>query len=177
MKKDIPGYEGLYAITKNGAVWSYPKTTRNRGKWLGQRENLGYMLVTLCKEKTIKTMRVHRLVAITYLSNPNNYPQINHLDGDKANNHVSNLEWCDAFRNQRHQLLLYGFNSTEKHKDVGRKNGAINAKKRRKITFQQAQEIRKLVKSGVKQKVFCDKYNLNHAIVSNIVNNKSYKEK
>lgn len=84
--KDILGFEGLYAATEDGRVWSHIKN-----KFLqGSRNCIGYRQVTLLG----KSFLVHRLVATAFLPNPNNYPQVNHKDEDKQNNCVDNLEWC-----------------------------------------------------------------------------------
>ena len=90
--KNIVGYEGLYAITSCGKVWSYrnecflkPISTRN-----------GYLIVALYKDRQRKWYSLHRLVAEAYIPNPENLPQVNHRDENKANNCLQNLEWCDA---------------------------------------------------------------------------------
>ena len=62
----------------------------------------GYLQVGLCKDNQQKNFLVHRLVALAFIPNPNGKPQINHRDGNKLNNHVSNLEWCTPSENQRH---------------------------------------------------------------------------
>lgn len=88
--KDIPNYEGKYAVTEDGQVWSY-----KHKKFLKPNVVGGYHHVSLVdKNNVIKQWRVHRLVAITYIPNPNNCPIINHKDENRKNNHVSNLEWC-----------------------------------------------------------------------------------
>ena len=88
--KDIFGYEGIYAITEDGRVWSY-----KRKRFKSLTEDLrGYLRVNLSKNGSTKTYSVHRLVAETYLPNPNQFSDVNHLDENKGNNHVSNLEWC-----------------------------------------------------------------------------------
>lgn len=87
--KYIPGYEGLYAATEDGRIFSY-KTN----KFLKPSNNgFGYLYVDLCKNGVRKRYRVHRLIAATYLENPLNLPQVNHKDEDKSNNALSNLEW------------------------------------------------------------------------------------
>ena len=87
--KDIKGYEGLYAVTSCGKVYSYinekflvPIATRN-----------GYLQVNLYKEGKIKIHLIHRLVADAYLPNPDNLPQVDHIDGNKTHNYVNNLQW------------------------------------------------------------------------------------
>lgn len=89
--KDIKNYEGLYAITSCGKVWSY-----RRKKFLkpGVNKN-GYLYVNLWKDGQGKMYKVHRLVAEAYLPNPENLPQVNHKDENKSNNCLQNLEWCD----------------------------------------------------------------------------------
>lgn len=88
---DIAGYEGLYAITDDGKVWSYRKNI-----FLKPFLARGYFKVRLCKGRTNKQVLVHRIVAETFLPNPQSFPQINHKDENKKNNRVDNLEWCDA---------------------------------------------------------------------------------
>lgn len=96
--KDIEGYEGLYAITSCGKVWSY-----RRKKFLKPAKNKkGYLLVGLRKDNKSKLYQVHRLVAMAYLPNPNNLPQVNHIDENKEHNWINNLEWCDAKYNNNY---------------------------------------------------------------------------
>ena len=87
--RDIPGYEGLYAATSCGKVYSYRakkflKPTKNKD---------GYLRVGLCKDKKRKWYYIHRLIAEVYLPNPENLLFVNHKDEDKSNNCVNNLEW------------------------------------------------------------------------------------
>ena len=89
--KDIKDYEGLYAITRDGRVWSYKSK-----KFLKPRLVRGYHQVDLYKDKKVKSYLIHRLVAEAFIPNPENKQQVNHLDEDKSNNCVDNLEWCDA---------------------------------------------------------------------------------
>ena len=90
--KDIVGYEGLYAITPEGEVWSY-----RRKKFLKPVANrVGYFYVNLCINGNHTSYAIHRLVAEAYIPNPYNLPQINHRDENKANNCLQNLEWCDT---------------------------------------------------------------------------------
>ena len=93
--RDIKGYEGLYGITSCGRVWSY----RARKLLKPQQKKQGYLCVNLCKDGKPKHYRIHRLVAETYLPNPDNLPQVNHIDEDKTNNALPNLEFCDAAYN------------------------------------------------------------------------------
>ena len=93
--KDIKGYEGLYAITTEGDVWSY----KSKRFLKPVADCKGYLFVRLCKDGKVKSYRLHRLVAEAYLPNPDNLPQINHRDENKTNNCLQNLEWCDASYN------------------------------------------------------------------------------
>lgn len=90
--KDVAGYEGLYQISNLGRVKGL-----KRNKILALKDNQGYLKIGLRKPKDKQRFfSVHRLVAIAFIPNPNNYPQINHKDECKTNNCVSNLEWCTA---------------------------------------------------------------------------------
>lgn len=97
--KDIKDYEGIYAITSCGKVWSY----RSK-KFLKPRpDNDGYLRVNLKLNGSGKTMRIHRLVAEAYLPNPDNLPSVDHINFDKTNNSVNNLRWMGTENFSRHQ--------------------------------------------------------------------------
>ena len=88
--KDIPNFEGKYAITENGEVWSY-----KHKKFLKPQIVNGYYKVDLVdRDNKVHQCTIHRLMALTFLPNPNNLPCINHKDEVKTNNHIDNLEWC-----------------------------------------------------------------------------------
>lgn len=103
--RDVAGYEGLYQISNFGRVKSLPRNgATNKPKIL--RPNIkktGYIHYVLRKNNAPKTFSAHRLVANAFISNPNNLPQVNHINGDKANNSVDNLEWCTQLENIRHR--------------------------------------------------------------------------
>ena len=93
--KDIPGFEGKYQVNQVGQVRSlnYNRTGKVRRLSPGLITN-GYLQVGLYKDSKCKLYLVHRLVAQTFIPNPNNYSEVNHKDENKANNTVWNLEWC-----------------------------------------------------------------------------------
>lgn len=110
--KDIEGYEGLYQVSNLGRVYSC-KSDRIL-KPSGDK----YLHVALCTNNKPKTTLLHRLVAEAFISNPENKPQVNHIDGDKMNNMVDNLEWTTAQENINHayKQLNKLANVTEAHK-------------------------------------------------------------
>jgi hypothetical protein len=106
--KDIKGYEGLYQISDKGVVkglkrtilsrWGTPKVWKEKTiKTIV--DHLGYCRVSLCKNGTVKAAKIHRLVAETFLQGEGH---INHKDGNKQNNNLSNLEFCTSRENLRH---------------------------------------------------------------------------
>jgi len=112
--KDIPNYEGLYAATRDGRIWSYPKPCSSKnGIFLRQQVYVNknnrstphkHLLIGLYKNKKRIAFQVHRLIAFTYISNPENKPDINHIDGNSLNNNVENLEWCTKTENMQHAI-------------------------------------------------------------------------
>ncbi len=96
--KQFFGFERLYQISNKGRVLS----VRRQKLLKPYKNNKGYLVVKLCKEYQEEAMRVHRLVAIAFIPNPENKPQVNHKDGNKQNNCAENLEWCDNSHNQKH---------------------------------------------------------------------------
>lgn len=91
--KDVEGYPN-YQVSNMGRVKSL-KFGKERILKSGKNK-WGYVLVALCKDGKQKTFKVHRLVASAFIPNPNNLSQINHIDEDKTNNRVDNLEYCDC---------------------------------------------------------------------------------
>ena len=113
--KEIKGYEGKYQVSNMGRVRSIPhEIVTQWGKYLTKGKiltprvsNTGYLRVHLSiTRKTSKTISVHRLVAEAFIDNPFNLPEVNHIDGNKENNSVSNLEWCTGEYNRKHAKLM-----------------------------------------------------------------------
>lgn len=124
--KNIEGYEGLYQVSNLGRIKSLARNTRNghckKDKILKIRiDKNGYCTIDLYKNSKRKQYKIHRLVANEFIYNKYNKPQINHIDGNKKNNEVSNLEWCNNSENMKHayknnlrltkKVLQYDLNS------------------------------------------------------------------
>lgn len=107
--RDIPGYEGLYQISNCGRVKALPKL---QGYIMRSERILtpvvckGYLIVHLSKNGIVKNTLVHRLVAETFIDNPDNLPVVNHIDGNKQNPKVNNLEWVTQSENVKHAFKL-----------------------------------------------------------------------
>lgn len=101
--KNIIGYEGLYQISNYGNVKSLNYHNTNKSQLLKPSKNkYGYLRVTLCKNNKTKSYSIHRLVAISFIQNPNHYSIINHKDENPSNNNVENLEWCTCKYNSNY---------------------------------------------------------------------------
>lgn len=98
--KDIKGYEGLYQVSNLGRVKSLKFGKERILKPI--KNTVGYMQVSLCKYGKIKKFTVHNILAEVFIQNPENKPEVNHIDEDKTNNMVSNLEWCTRKENVNH---------------------------------------------------------------------------
>jgi hypothetical protein len=98
--REIPGYEGLYAATESGEIWSLLTTRSRRKRALKPFVNTGgYLRLNLSKEGRPRKEYVHRLVARAFLPNPLGLGYVNHKDANPQNNSVNNLEWCDQREN------------------------------------------------------------------------------
>lgn len=100
--KKIPDYPN-YSATIDGRIFSH-----NTNKFMTQNKNEeGYVRLSLKNKDGEKKFLVHRLIAVTFISNPNKYPQVNHIDSNKENNYVNNLEWTTNQKNRLHALKNY----------------------------------------------------------------------
>lgn len=110
--KDVIDYEGLYQVSNLGHVrsldhyvaHSYGGVALHRGRLKKVSFDGNYLNVTLSKDGKTRTFRVHRLVAAAFIPNPDACKCVNHIDGNKRNNVVSNLEWCTHRQNTQHAI-------------------------------------------------------------------------
>lgn len=107
--KTIEHYDSDYSISSTGVIKS---TKQGKQKILNQRISKdGYYIVDLRRtlregEHEKKTFKVHRLIAMAFLPNPKGFKYVNHIDGNKLNNNVCNLEWCTSSHNKREAVRL-----------------------------------------------------------------------
>lgn len=149
--RDVPGWEGRYWVSNTGLVKGRKGELKH---WVSDK---GYHVVSLEKgskkdgTRYAKFANVHRLVAMAFIPNPNNYPQVNHIDENPSNNNVDNLEWCTAKYNMsygegaktRSSKIDY---STQKRKDIARENGGKTTSKK-VYQFTKKGELVKVYKS------------------------------
>lgn len=150
-----------YFIDENGDVWS-----NKSNKWKKVKPTLtnkGYLTYRACNNGIRKHISIHRAVALTYVPNPNNLPQVNHIDGNKLNNNVNNLEWTTNQKNRNHAV----------------KNG-LHAKgeqiKNSKLTEQQVIEIRKkYIPKKYTMSKLAKEYGVRETAIYRIINYKRWK--
>ena len=160
---DVKGFEGTLQVTKSGKVRTkdrfveyspYGKKRKQfcKGSVLNQApDSKGALCVWFTHNKRNMSRRVHRLLALTFLPNPENKPQVNHKDGNRKNNHIDNLEWATQEENMYHAKI----------------NGLTNQPK---INWEVAQEIiRRYDQGGITQKELAEEYGCTPSNISNVV--------
>lgn len=154
--------DSVYFITEDGRVFN----SKSKKFLSSTVRNRRYHKIGLFLNYGIKTdFLIHRLVAECYIPNPDNLPQVNHIDGNKANNHYSNLEWCTSGENIKHSHLL----GLTRPKRGEKCNFA-------KLTKEDIIEIKKLYENGdLYQREIAEKFNVQQSAISRIINNKRWK--
>ena len=112
--KPVPGFEDRYGVSNFGRVKSIKRVCKTeKGVRIvpekilnGSLDTYGYLFVVLSKDGKHKNYLIHKLVMSAFTCNPENKPQINHLDGNKLNNNLTNLEWSTAKENINHKFKV-----------------------------------------------------------------------
>lgn len=170
--KDIQGYEGIYQISNLGRVKSLSRIIfRGRGKHITKDviikiyvNNTGYYGVNLNVNKTHKSFLLHRLIAKAFIPNPNNYPCINHIDGNPLNYSISNLEWCTYSQNTTHAYKINRMSQTGLHNN----NVKLTEKDVLSIRNEYVQNKETLIS-------IAKKYNVYLTCIHKIVNRRTWK--
>jgi hypothetical protein len=167
--RDINGYEGHYQVSNIGRVKSLARVVECRKNVLvNKKEKMlldwncgkGYRKVKLSKDSIEKSIRVHRLVAETFLGNTEAKSEVNHINGIKYDNRVENLEWCTSSENTKHAL-----NNKLKISQKGSEHGMS------KLTEKDVLEIREIGRSkGLKE--VSKIYKVSESLISNVLLNK-----
>jgi len=157
--KKIKNYPN-YLISDQGRVYNY----KYKRFLKPSKDTYGYFQVVLCKNGIVKTHRIHRLVALAFIPNPENKPTVNHIDGIKINNFVENLEWNTVKENTQH-----GYDNGLQKAIKGSKH--VNSK----LTEEQVLEIRNLYKTGeISQRVLAKIFGVDNSLISYIINRKRW---
>ena len=150
-----------YFVNEQGDVFS---TKFNKVRKLNGIDTNGYLMIAICNNNKVKQMSVHRLIAETFIPNPENKPEVNHKNGIKSDNRVQNLEWNTRKENVDHAIL----------------NGLLDNRGEKcgtsKLTEKQVVQIRELYAQKKHNKITCRKlakmFGVSFVQISNIINNK-----
>lgn len=123
--KDITGYEGLYQVSTLGRVLSLRKNIILKPG----NDKDGYLNINLSLNSKSKTLKIHRIVAKMFIENIDNKPQVNHIDFNKKNNNINNLEWCTIKENSMHNRIFGVMPIGEKHYAFGKFRGLSKSAK------------------------------------------------
>ena len=160
--KDVPGYEGLYKVSSHGRVYS--SVTNKIMK--SSESSHGYLVVQLSNHGKSREWKVHRLVAISFIPNPFNLPQVNHKDLDKKNNFVENLEWCTLKFNIEH--------ASRNGRRTAGATGTLSPN--HKLTESDVREIRRQLNLGISGAQIARKYNVDNTTIYNIKHGETWKD-
>jgi len=174
---DIPGYEGLYSISIDGKVKAYPRTYKSGPhhsvvKYIPEYfpkitlNNSGYLIVSLSKDAVRNLHPIHRLIAITFIPNPSAFPEVNHINGNKTDNNIGNLEWITRSENLKHAHKT-GLIIVKHTKGSGNGRSILNEEK--------VKDIKARISIGQKTGKIAKLYGVKRHVISFIKMNKTWK--
>lgn len=168
--KSVEGYEDIYEVSRTGVIRRLDRYVTNKNgvtsflkgcSSISQSLSLGYPRVSLLG----RSEKVHRIVATAFLDNLNNYNQVNHIDGNKLNNNVNNLEWCTGKQNVAHAYKK-GLRTPTK--------GTIHGMS--KLSEKDVIEIRQMAsEGGLKNYEIADLFNINTSTITKIVKRRTWR--
>ena len=165
-------FNGKYGVTENGEVYSFITN-----KFLkAAKDPKGYFRVGLMLDGKLVTKKVHRLVCEQFVDNPDNKPFVNHKDGVKTNNSVSNLEWCTPKENTHHAIKigLFVFTTPETSVNITPKKGELNGFSI--LKEEQVLDIRATFKPRVNtRRMLAQKHGVTVSCIKDILSRKSWK--
>ena len=166
--KPVPGFEGRYDVSNMGnvrTVGRFINAPRGRERWIQER-NLSTHITTRGYVQTMfkigtKNIHqlIHRVVASAFIQNPHELPQVNHIDGDKTNNHVENLEWCTSQDNCTHARREKLYEQAR-----GERGGGA------KLTNEEVLFIRTRLASGETHTAIANDYSISRTVITRIAN-------
>lgn len=162
MMKEIKGFEGLYSVEETGKVFSHI-----HNKYLKGRIQRGYYKVGLYDHNGVMHEKaIHILVATYFVDNPFNYPEVNHLNGNKLDCAATNLEWTTTSGNAIHayQLGLRKYNPSEFRKSQTSKACRI-------FSLPEEEQIKRICAIGISQRAVAAEFGVNRMTILRIVNN------
>jgi hypothetical protein len=175
--KDVVGWEGSYEISSFGRLRSKPFLKRGCGRsgpftfWTKERilkpslNADGYVIFRLQRDGVRESEGIHRLVAIAFLPNPDNLPEVNHKDSVRSNNHADNLEWVTSQQNARHAF------------DSGNRSNARERHPRAVLNEDLVRNIRTMYAEGARVVDIARALGLQYWTVSRVVHNRNWKER
>lgn len=179
--KDVVGFEGLYKVSNYSRVKSLKRTVINSNNNCKMpvkeiilkttSDKYGYKFIFLARDSTRKLGRIHRVSATAFIPNPENKPFVNHIDGNKLNNHISNLEFVTAKENTQHALRT-GLIKTGENRYNAKTTNEIAKQIRADYVYGKRGGF--IEGSRLTRQMLADKYEVSFHVIKEILSNRTY---